>query len=56
MLVAVSDEVQPDSAFAAELETRLLGANVVDASGFSQIRKLRSCRKLSKTGRAFLHL
>jgi hypothetical protein len=24
MLVAVSDEVQPDSAFAAELETRLL--------------------------------
>jgi hypothetical protein len=33
MLVAVSDEVQPDSAFAAELETRLLGANVVDASG-----------------------
>lgn len=33
MLVAVCDEVQPDSAFAAELETRLLGANVVDASG-----------------------
>jgi hypothetical protein len=32
MLVAVSDEVQPDPAFAAELETRLLGANVVDAS------------------------
>jgi hypothetical protein len=32
MLVAVSKEIQPDPAFAAELETRLLGANVVDAS------------------------